>query len=79
MMGLELERAGSGYAEWILAKRRNDDIIETGTPRWVGSSIGGEWLRPDRGEAGGMPRTPVGLVNHPVPMLLGNYQLRMAA
>ena len=63
----------------MLAKRRSDDIITIGTPGLVGSSIGGEWLRPDRGEAGGMPRTPVGLVNHPVPILLGNYQLRMAA
>jgi len=43
------------------------------------SEYGGEWLRPDDGEAGRMSRTPVGLVNHPATNLIGNYQLQMAA
>jgi len=29
------------------------------------SEYGGEWLRPDGGEPSRMPRTPVGLANHP--------------
>ncbi len=29
--------------------------------------IGGDWHRPDDGEPSCMSRTPVGLVNHPVP------------
>ena len=29
------------------------------------SAYGGEWLRPDGGEISCMPRTPVGLANHP--------------
>lgn len=43
------------------------------------SEYGGEWLRPDDGEAGRMSRMPVGLVNHPAINLIGNYQLQMAA
>ncbi len=43
------------------------------------SEYGGEWLRPDSGETSCMPRTPVGLANHPALNLNGNYQLRMAA
>jgi len=43
------------------------------------SKYGGERLRPDGAEARRMPRTPVGLVNHPAVNLIGNYQLRMAA
>jgi len=43
------------------------------------SEYGGEWLRPDGGEPSRMSRTPVGLVNHPATILIGNYQLQMAA
>ena len=40
------------------------------------SEYGGEWLRPDGGEAGCMSRTPVGLVNHPAKNF--NWQLSVA-
>jgi len=43
------------------------------------SEYGGERLRPDGGEPRCMPRTQVGLANHPALNLIGNYQLRMAA
>ena len=43
------------------------------------SEYGGEWLRPDGGEPSRMPRTPVGLANHPAKLVIGNSQLRMAA
>ena len=40
------------------------------------TEYGGEWLRPDGGSIGCMPRTPVGLVNHPA--LNFTWQLTVA-
>jgi len=40
------------------------------------SKYGGEWLRPDGGEPSRMPRTPVGLANHPATNF--NWQLTVA-
>jgi hypothetical protein len=40
------------------------------------SEYGGEWLRPDGGSTSCMPRTPVGLANHPALKL--NWQLSVA-
>jgi hypothetical protein len=40
------------------------------------SEYGGEWLRPDGGEPSRMPRTPVGLANHPATNF--NWQLSVA-
>ena len=60
----------------ILSGSKQD--IERGQT-FLKSKYGGEWLRPDGGEASCMSRTPVGLANHPATNLNGNYQLRMAA
>jgi len=43
------------------------------------SEYGGERLRPDGGRISCMPRTPVGLANHPAIKIIGNYQYAMAA
>jgi len=40
------------------------------------SEYGGEWLRPDGGQPSRMPRTPVGLANHPATNV--NWQLSVA-
>ena len=40
------------------------------------SEYGGEWLRPDGGKPSRMPRTPVGLANHPA--INCNWQLSVA-
>ena len=61
-----------------------DDIIKCTFKVYIGSRFlkseyGGEWLRPDGGWSSRMPRTPVGLANHPAKLLIGNSQLRMAA
>ncbi|MHC4238411.1 MAG: hypothetical protein ACYSUC_01450, partial [Planctomycetota bacterium] len=44
----------------IIGQRHKDHLH-----RLLKSEYGGEWLRPDVGESSCMPRTPVGLVNHP--------------
>ncbi len=43
------------------------------------SKDGGDWYRPDGGSISCMPRTPVGLANHPATNLIGTSQYRLAA
>jgi hypothetical protein len=54
-------------------------VLSTRELRFLKSEYGGEWLRPDGGWSSRMPRTPVGLANHPAKLVIGNSQLRMAA